>query len=83
MDDRENEITMHITEPEKPDAEETSTEIQNDEQKASESVQNHNYGVDYDAFMYEPIGFEELEKKQPETESGSESVIKKKIKRTK
>lgn len=83
MDDRENEITMHITEPEKPDEEETSTEIQNDEQKASESVQNHNYGVDYDAFMYEPIGFEELEKKQPENESGSESVIKKKIKRTK
>lgn len=83
MDDRENDIIMNSTEPEKSDAGETDAGTPMHEQESSESVQNHNYKVGYDAFMYEPIGFEELEKQQQELSSDAESAVKRKTKRTK
>lgn len=87
MDDRENEITMSSSGSENIDQEKTGSHLRNSsgEQNTSpESGYNHNYKVGYDAFMYEPIGFEELEKKQKEmADDGSEAAIAKKPKRTK
>lgn len=83
MDDRENKIIMNSIEPDKPDAEETDAGISPSEQEASESVQDRSYRVDYDAFMYEPIGFEGIEKKQQELNGDTENSVKQKKKRTK